>query len=462
MHLTNSADLSAQQPASAALRATWAEAWAFPGLLAKIVRNLIESWPASVYSEGLTEARFLGRRTVYVCDPVLIRQLLVDEADGLEREDFMMRALSPALGQGVLTSDGARWRAQRRTVAPMFRHDRIACFVPAMESAVAATRLRWLAGDGRIDVLDEMMRTTFEIIGATMMPDEPGLDVEAFGRDLTAYLDRVSWKIALAMLGAPRFTPHPGCLRAARAARSLRAAVAGTIANRRRSGRDGDDLLGLMLAARDPEGSAAMSDESLVDNLLTFVAAGHETTALAMAWTFRLLAEHPAVEARVLDEIAAAGPGAAPEALPYARQVVMEAMRLYPPAPLIVRRTLRPIRLGAVTIPAGRSIHVPVYAVHRHRALWTSPETFDPDRFAAANPARDKYSYLPFGAGPRVCVGMSFALTECVTILAGLLPAFRFEAGPEPRPEARFKVTLRPHGGLALRVVPRRGADPAW
>lgn len=456
MHLTNSADLSGQQPATASLRAALVEASAFPGLFAKVVRNLIESWPESVYSEGLAEGRFLGRRTVYVCDPALIRQLLVDEADGLEREDFMMRALSPALGSGVLTSDGAHWHAQRRTVAPMFRHDRIGQFVPAMESAVSATRARWMGGDGRIDLLDEMMRTTFEIIGATMMPDERGLDVEAFGRDLTAYLDRVSWKIALAMLGAPRWAPHPGCRRAARAARSLRAAIGGTIANRRRSGRDGDDLLGLMLAARDPEGSAAMSDDALIDNLLTFVAAGHETTALAMAWTFRLLAEHPAIEARVLEEIAAAGPGAPADALPYCRQVIMEAMRLYPPAPLIVRRTLRPVRLGQTTIPAGRSVHVPVYAVHRHRALWTSPETFDPDRFApSAQGQRHKYSFLPFGAGPRVCIGMSFALTECVTILAGLLPAFRFEAGPEPRPDARFKVTLRPHGGLAMRVVPR-------
>jgi cytochrome P450 len=457
MHLTNSAGFEGRTTPLVPARSVLAEALAFPGLLSRIVRNLIESWPEAVYHEPLAEGRFLGRRTTYVCDPALIRQLLVDEADGLEREDFMLRALSPVLGRGVLTSDGAPWRAQRRTVAPMFRHDRIAHFVPAMEAAVAATRDRWLHGDGRLDLLDEMMRTTFAIIGATMIPDEPGLDVEAFGHALTDYLDQVSWKIALTMLGAPAWAPYPGYLRGRRAARSLRGTIAGTIAARRTSGRDGADLLGLMLSARDPEGAASMSDDALVDNLLTFVAAGHETTALAMAWTFRLLADHPAIEARVLDEINAAGPAVGgPDALPYTRQVVMEAMRLYPPAPLIVRRTLRPIRLGKTTLPAGRSVHVPVYAVHRHKALWASPEAFDPDRFSPdASAGRDKYGYLPFGAGPRICIGMSFALTECVTILRGLLPAFRFEPGTRNRPEARFKITLRPHGGMPMRVVPR-------
>lgn len=455
MHLTNSAGIEGRTTPLAPVRSAMAEALAFPGLLSKIVRNLIESWPDAVYREPLVEGRFLGRRTTYVCDPALIRQLLVDEADGLLREDFMLRALCPALGQGILTADGARWRTQRQAVAPMFRHDRIAHFVPAMEAALGATRERLRQGDRRVDLLDEMMRATFAIMGATMLSDEPGLDVEAFGRALTDYLDQVSWKIAVTMLGAPAWTPHPGYLRGRRAARTLRSMIGETIAARRRSGRDGADLLGLMLSARNPEGGAAMSDEALVDNLLTFVAAGHETTALAMAWTFRLLAEHPGIEARVLDEIAAAGAGAA-EALPYTRQVVMETMRLYPPAPLIVRQTLRPIRLGGTTLPAGRSVHVPIYAVHRHKALWTSPEVFDPDRFgSAASAGRDKYGYLPFGAGPRICIGMSFALTECVTILRMLLPVFRFEVGPGRRPEARFKVTLRPHGGMPMRVVPR-------
>ena len=313
-----------------------------------------------------------------------------------------------------------------------------------------------------------MMRTTFEIIGATTLPDEPALDVAAFGRSLNAYLDSVGWKVALSMLGAPGWMPHPGSLRAARAARHMRTSIAGIVARRRAGGRIGDDLLGLMMRASDPadrEGcphlsgvGTGMSDEALTDNLLTFIAAGHETTALAMAWTFRLLAEHPQIEARVRAEIACAGDRPSPEALPYARQVVMEGMRLYPPAPMVVRQAVSDLRLGSAVIPAGSSIHVPIYAVHRHKALWTDPETFDPNRFAPEM-QRDRHSYLPFGAGPRVCIGMGFALAECVVILAGLLPRFRFEIPAGPRPEARFKVTLRPHGGMPMRIGRRDRAN---
>ncbi len=177
-----------------------------------------------------------------------------------------------------------------------------------------------------------------------------------------------------------------------------------------------------------------------------------------MAWTFRLIGENLQVEGRLRAEIACAGERPSPEALPYARQVVMEAMRLYPPAPMVVRQAVSDVRLGSATIPAGSSIHVPIYAVHRHKALWTDPETFDPDRFAPEM-QRDRYSYLPFGAGPRVCIGMGFALTECVVILAGLLPRFRFEVPAGPRPEARFKVTLRPHGGMPMRIGRRARAN---
>lgn len=451
---------------------------ACPGLLRKIIRNMIESWPDEVYDQGIVEAERFGRRTFFVCDPVLIRALLVDQAEAVIREDFMISALSPMLGRGILTSDGAPWRAQRRTVSPLFRPDSIEALLPAMHDAVSRTAERWEAREpGTFDLLDEMMRTTFDIIGATTLPDEPALDVAAFGRSLNAYLDSVGWKVALSMLGAPGWMPHPGSLRAARAARHLRSTIGGIVARRRACDRIGNDLLGLMMRASDPAApvgcphmssgvgagagagaEAGMSDEALTDNLLTFIAAGHETTALTMAWTFRLIGENPQVEGRLRAEIACAGDRPSPEALPYARQVVMEAMRLYPPAPMVVRQAVSDMRLGSATIPAGSSVHVPIYAVHRHKALWNDPETFDPDRFAP-EVQRDRYSYLPFGAGPRVCIGMGFALTECVVILAGLLPRYRFEIPAGPRPEARFKVTLRPHGGMPMRIGRRAQAN---
>ncbi|WP_342153201.1 cytochrome P450 [Methylorubrum sp. SB2] len=451
-----------QRPPS--LKGALAEALTVPPLLATMLRSMIEAWPEEVYAQPAVATRFLGRRTTFVCEPGLIRSLLVDQADALERETFMLRALSPALGRGILTADGAFWRGQRRTAAPMFRPDRIRGFVPAIAAAAEAGRARWqeTAQDApAADILPELMRTAFEIIVATMISGDSEMEVGAFGRAIDAYLSQTQWKIALAHLGAPEWTPHPGARRGAAAARFLRGETARTVARRRARGEPGRDLLGLLLEARDPETGHGLSEEALIDNLLTFVAAGHETTALALAWTLRLIADRPEVQAKMLAEIAGlpASLSQSPdgvERLTYTRQVVMEAMRLYPPAPLIVRRTTREVRLGETRIPAGESVHVPVYALHRNRGLWDRPDAFDPDRFAPAiHAGRDRYAYLPFGAGPRVCIGMGLALTECLVVLATLLPALRFVPERAEMPEAQFRVTLRPRGGIPMRVVAR-------
>lgn len=439
---------------------------ALPNVLLTMLRSMVDAWPDEVYAERIVETKLLGQRTHFVVDPALIRTLLVDEAASLEREAFMTRALAPALGRGLLTSDGSLWRSQRRTTAPVFRPDHIRTFVPGMAAAAEATRDRWLARPREApaaDLAQEMMRTAFDIITTTMASGEPGLDAARFAAAMEDYLGQTNWKMAYVMLGLPGWLPHPGARRGAAAARALRTAVTGLIAARRARGGAEQDLLGLLLTAPHPETDRAMPDEQLVDNLLTFVAAGHETTALALTWTFRLLADHPGVERRVLAEIAAAGLDIArapdlADRLPYARQVLMEAMRLYPPAPLMVRRTTRAIRLGDTPIPAGRSVHVPIYALHRHRRLWERPDVFDPDRFdPAQHAARDRHAYLPFGAGPRVCIGMGMAMTECLVVLATLLPAFRLRPAAPTMPTARFRVTLRPHGGMPMHLTRREG-----
>lgn len=454
-------------PFAAAVAEGVAEAVALPSVLVTMLGSLIEAWPRQIYTQPLVTTRFLGQRTTYVCDPGHIRGLMVDQAEALEREPFMLRALAPALGAGVLTADGDHWRRQRRTATPMFRPDRVRSFVPAMARAAAATRARWRDADpagSERDILREMMRTTFDVIVATMVSGDPHLEVGPFGAAMDAYLGQTSWKIALEMLRAPAWIPHPGSRAGAEAVRYLRGEVARTIARRRARGEPGSDLLGLLLQARDPETGAPLTEASLVDNLLTFVSAGHETTALALAWTFRVLAEHPEVEERVVAEMARLGadPESDPDSvdgLPYTRQVLLEVMRLYPPAPLIVRRTRAPVRLGDTVVPAGQSVHVPVYALHRHALLWDRPEAFDPGRFAPERAAaRDRYAYLPFGAGARVCIGMGLALTECLVVLATLLPAFRLRPVTAEMPAAQFRVTLRPRGGLTMRVAPRHGA----
>jgi cytochrome P450 len=207
-----------------------------------------------------------------------------------------------------------------------------------------------------------------------------------------------------------------------------------------------------------------MSDQELADNLLTFITAGHETTALALTWTFYLLDLYPEIAARVLDEIREVTRGGPlrsehVSALAYTRQVLQEAMRLYPPAPLIVRDAEQDVVVGGERVAAGTSVFLPVYAIHRHTALWPDPDRFDPERFGAeASRARHRYAYLPFGAGPRICIGMGFALLEGAAILATLLPAMRL-AATEGDPTLKLRITLRPGAGLPMRLTPR-GSGP--
>jgi cytochrome P450 len=269
--------------------------------------------------------------------------------------------------------------------------------------------------------------------------------------------------IALTLLRAPAWLPYPGKRRAGAARDHLRGALLRIARERRRAGAPRADLVALLLEARDPETGRAMDDREIADNLLTFITAGHETTALALAWTFYLLSLHPDAEAGVLEEIAAVTGGAELQAadldrLVYTRQVLQEAMRLYPPAPVVVRAAVRDVRIGDEVVRAGSPTYVPVYAVHRHAALWDEPDRFDPERFAPGPArARHRYAYLPFGAGPRICIGMGFAMLEAVAILATLLPAVALRLRPGYRPELKLRITLRPAAGMPMRIEARTG-----
>jgi cytochrome P450 len=428
-------------------------------LLRTVVRNPLEAWPEAIYREPLYRSEFLGHTSLFVMAPNLIRRVMVDDADAFEKSEVLRRALSPALGDAILTADGARWRWQRRAAAPIFRAERIRSFVPAMIAAAERTRDALAAGTGagaEVDIAHTMMRTTFEIIVETMLSGSGRIDAARVEQGITDYLESTSWIFALTLLRAPAWVPFPGRARAERARTYLRDELV------RREGTEGrNDLMSLLLAARDPETGQAMDDRDVADNLLTFVAAGHETTALALTWAFYLLSHHPESEAMVAAEVEAVTGGGplTPEhvdALPYTRQVILEAMRLYPPVPVVVRGALRDIDLDGVPVKAGTPITIPIYAVHRHAGLWDDPERFDPERFAPeAAKARDRYAYLPFAAGPRICIGMGFALSEAVAILAVLIRSLRFSLRPGYLPVLKQRITLRPAEGMPMRVTLR-------
>ncbi|MGV2110894.1 cytochrome P450 [Agrobacterium salinitolerans] len=437
-------------------------------LALSLIRNPLKALPPEIFSEPAVFNRLGGIMRVHLADPVLIHEALVKNAALLGKGEDVRRALGPALGQGLLTADGDHWRWQRQSVAAAFRHEKLLELLPVMIETARRTQTRWHSSStADIDIGHEMMRTTFDIIVETMMSGGYGIDIGRVEQSITDYLKPTGWTFALAMLGAPEWLPHPGRRKARAAVDYLRTSLATVIAGRRQNPTDRADLVSMLLQARDPETGRTMNDTDIIDNLLTFITAGHETTALGLAWTFHLLSQNREVERKVVEEIEAvtAGKPVAAEHianLGYVRQVFSEAMRLYPPAPVITRTALQDFRLGEHDIPAGTVLYVPIYAVHRHTALWDEPERFDPSRFEPEKvKARHRYAYMPFGAGPRVCIGNAFAMMEAVAILAVILQTNHLENKTTTSAEPLMRVTLRPQERLMMQITDRQNKSPA-
>jgi cytochrome P450 len=434
--------------------------------LKTFIRNPLATLTRTVYEEPTFTYRLGDRATTYICDPTLIERFLLEEANDFLKSPVEKRVLGPTLGDGILTSQGASWRWQRRTAAPLFRIAELQGLVPEMSAAANAQLERWrLAPAGSVQQVDHAMtETTFEIISATMF----GREADREGRiiqDSTSTLVRwVSWEVGFALLQLPRWVWHPGKLPRYLAARRTRAAVHQILARRRASsdgGRiTGEDLIARLANATDPETGKGMSDEQIVDNMLTFLAAGHETTANALTWTLYLLAREPAWQERIRAEVTTVA-GDAPithahlEQLVVTRQVVKEAMRLFPPVALMSRMASRETKIGDLVLPKGAILVFPIYALHRHKTLWKNPEHFDPNNFSAeAERGHHRAQFMPFGFGPRLCIGMSFAMMEAQTILATLVRGARFAWDGRYVPEPLSRVTLRPRHGMPLLVTP--------
>lgn len=435
----------------------------FP-LLRTMVRNPLETWPQPLFTEPLFWQRFAGRPLLFVMDPALIDEVLVAKAQVFPKAPIIRRTIGPAVGNdSIFTSEGAHWRWQRRAAAPPFRHATILGFVPAFGEAAARAASVFTDRAGEtVDNAELMMATTFDVIVETMLSGAASFDTRRFGAEISHYFDSVGWIAALSILRAPSWVPYPGKRRARAGNLFLRQEMVRVIAARRARPGMTPDLLDFLIAAADPETGRAMTDEELADNLLTFVVAGHETTALALTWALWLIGNAPEVEARLLAEIAEVvgdGPVEAShvDRLVYAKQVVQEAMRLYPPAPLIPRIAAADVTIGGERVAVGTPVYVPVYAVHRHQMIWELPQAFDPERFAPERArALHRGAFLPFGAGPRICIGAAFALAEAVVILATLMRAIRFIPIGGHHPLPTIRLTLRPDGGMPMRVERRQ------
>ena len=377
--------------------------------------------------------------------------------------------LKPLVGHGLLTSDGDFWLRQRRLVQPAFHRRRIASFATTMTEAAAAMLERWhkpaVAGE-TLDVVEEMTRLTLEIAGKTLFSVDLTREAETVGDAFTAastelmnyfripfgaYLANLSW--------------WPGAHRLRRHVATLDEVVEGIIEERRQQRRAGrgasDDLLDMLMDARDEETGEGMTDEQIRDEVMTLMLAGHETTSLALSWTFYLLSEHPAVRRRLEEEIDDVLAGRTPKMedisdLTYTTMVLEESMRLYPPAYAISRWCVEADKVGGYDVPAESAITLSPYVTHRHPDFWEEPERFDPERFRPERQAeRPRFAYMPFGGGPRQCIGNRFAMTEATLVLAMVAQRYRLTLVPGHPVEMEPLITLRPRHGLRMTIAGR-------
>lgn len=401
-----------------------------------------------------------------VSDVEAVRRVLVENAKAYVKSPNYV-GLKLVLGDGLVTSEGDLWKRQRRLASPAFHHKRIESFLPTFTRHTERMLDRWQAG-GRatLDVHREMMSLTLAIVGECLFDANLDGDTDRLGEAVETVLHFAN-DYALSPVRMPLWLPTPRRRAFARAIATLDAAVEAIVRERRArvaaGGDAGSDLLGAFVSARDEDGSA-MSDRQLRDEVLTMMAAGHETTANALSFTLHLLSRHPATERAVHREIAEVlgdGPLTAIEPSTLARlelteRVIKESMRLLPPVWMMERQNVEADVLAGYDCPPGTVIGISPWVLHRDARLWPNPEGFDPDRWRPEHAeSRPRYAYLPFGAGPRVCIGAGFAMTEAKALLALILRRAKLAMVPGQPLVLDPNITLRPRGALSMHVVPR-------
>lgn len=368
-----------------------------------------------------------------------------------------MDAARRVLGDGLLTSEGEDHRRQRRLIQPLFHASRLDAYVPTMLALTETATVRWRDGEW-LDVHAEMSRLTLSIVVATLFgSDLPETHAAAVSSALAEVLAQYPRAFS-PLLRLTERLPLPANRRFERATAVFDRVVYGLIERRRGEGANGDDLLSRLLRAHDEDGS--MTTARIRDEAITLFLAGHETTSNALAWAWYLLARDPAHADRLAAEadaveLAPDAGATAPDALPFARAVLDESMRRYPPAWAIGRRATEPHVAGGYEIPAGAITIVSPWLLHHDVRWWRTPEAFDPDRWLTPDPGRPRAAYLPFGAGPRMCVGEPFARLEGALLLWRIARAWRFEADPAAEVGLQPAITLRPRGGLPMRARAR-------
>lgn len=434
------------------------------------------SWLDALYERSyrmqMGEVHLPGLDLYMVNEPTLVRQVLTNAGDNFPKSALLGEALQPLLGESIFTTNGAQWQRQREMMDPAFAQARLNVAFPVMREATDAmlARLAALPDGAEHDLEVEMTHVTADIIFRTIFSSPmTGTDAhrvfDAFSR-FQALVPR----LMLPSLYGKRWLRWPwDAWRSRRAAREIRGLLETLVRPRYEAHRAGcpatrQDILASFLDARDPDSGEPFSFEALVDQVAMLFLAGHETSASALTWATHLLARAPDVQARVHAEVTAQLGTRAPElgdvkALPLTRNVFRETLRLFPPVGFMARQTSRGCPMRKKQVPAGATVVVAPWLIHRHRDLWPEPDAFNPDRYDNdASREALKQAYLPFGMGPRVCMGAAFALQEATLILAQLVRRYRLEAVPGHVPQPVGRLTIRSANGVRLRLFRRDAA----
>ena len=435
------------------------EPWGILKSLSMARRNILSIIPQIATTQPMVSGK-TGKRWHMVMDPTAIREILLDRLDDYPKSLVTKNLLKPAIGDSLFIAEGAHWRWQRRAAAPAFSHRNMLNLAPIMTTAAERSCARIAqAGPRAIDFLGEMVTTTFDVISDVTFSGDDTFDRNAVHGAIDDYIAEAGKISLFDILGFPDWVPRPGRITSGKALREMKQVADRAIDDRSRRGNTGTpDLLDLLLQGEDPKTKRRMNTAELRDNLLTFIVAGHETTALTLSWSLYLMGFDQTAQEKARAEAQSvlqgrAATGSDVENLPYIRQIIDEALRLYPPAGIISRTARKPDTLGGREIRTGDTVMIPIYALGRNKLLWDDPDAFRPERFDDRKNI-DRYAYLPFGDGPRICIGASFALQEAVIILATLLSRFRFTPVPGKDPEPVMILTLRPDGGVWLKADP--------
>ena len=401
----------------------------------------------------------VGSVQVYLVNhPDAVRHILQDNHRNYSKDTIQYNTLASITGRGLLTSDGETWLRNRRMEQPAFSRARLAALDEVIAPAAQAMLERWaqLRDQAEIDIDSEMMQVTLEVVGKALFSIDLRTDAPRLTRAVLTALDHVIYR-AQNPFAPPDWAPLPRNLRFRRALAELDAAVYDILSARQAERVEGDDLLGMLLRARSEDGQPLKKVE-IRDEIITLLIAGHETVASALTWTWYLLAQHPDAWERMRAEVMRLPQERLPayrdlDQLTWCDQVFSEALRLYPPAWLITRKSLGEDVLLGERIPAGATMVISPYVIHRHPDFWAAPEEFQPQRFqAVVEKTWPRYAYIPFGGGPRLCIGNHFAQIEGVLLLAAVTQRYRLELAAGQKVKVDPLVTLRPHDGLHMRL----------